>query len=266
MNNSIMSNSIMSNSIMKKSINVAMMGIAYSVIDRLKYYHPFNNIINYDKLPFYSMLVVYTNGKSSKTTNLIGCMILSDQIYNLIKRTHISEDRSLMNVCMYGFISTISTSLYFDGASFHPSYTLFLDSVMKPLMHSPMKTKKYFYNIFLVSYKYIMFKCTIRVITYYYKIITNSFKNNNSIYQTQIYENILKILTIDFLRNYIYLICTSFTMYMIRKHKLSPLMNFFCGFIVVGIETSAQAESLIKFTGGQLLYALLRLGGESTKV
>ena len=238
-------------------IDGASIGTTYVGTKALLAMPPFNAITNPNSLQYYAMAAMYTNGKSKDFVKLVSSIIMSDQVYELLKHSNMYKDNTaLLNLYLYGFLSVASTSLYFNNSKLHPSYRKLLSSIMSPLMHEPPLKMAYARSIFKISYRYITFKFATRCVRYMYTRL--SIKNDQNNQHDQHYEKIFKnSLTVSFMRNYTYLFFTSLIMYIIDKYKLSPLLNMFCGFVLVGFETPAQQKSLIKFTGGQFIYAML---------
>lgn len=237
-------------------IDVALIGATYVCTSTLLATQPFKTIPKNTTLPYYAMAAMYTNGKSNNVVKLVSSMIISDQAYELLKQSNMYKDNtSLLNLYFYGFLSVVSTSVYFnDNNKLHPGYRTTLASVMTPLMHEPQQKYKYAQAIFKVSYKYIAFKFAMRCVKYMYARISTKHKTHDELYE-QIFNTSL---TVQFLRNYFYLFFTAMLMYIIQKHKLTPLLNMFCGFVLVGFETSSQQKNIIKFTGGQFIYTMLQ--------
>ena len=188
------------------------------------------------------MAVMYTNGKSKDFVKLVSSIIMSDQVYELLKHSNMYKDNTaLLNLYLYGFLSVASTSLYFNNSNLHPSYRKLLSSVMSPLMHEPPLKMAYARSIFKISYRYITFKFATRCVRYMYA--RRSIKNDQHTQHNQLYEKIFnKPLTVPVMRNYTYLFFTALIMYIIEKCKFSPLLNMFCGFVLVGFETPTQQK------------------------
>ena len=243
-------------------IDGALMGTTYVGTKALLTLPPFNAITNPNSLTYYAMAVMYTNGKSKAFVKLVFSMIMSDQVYELLTHSKMYKDNTpLLNIYLYGCLSVASTSLYFNNGKLHPSYRKLLSNIMSPLMHEPPLKIAYTRSILKVSYRYITFKFAIRCIQYMYDRVSIKHTQHNQHNQLdELYDKTFKKpLTVLFMRNYTYLFITSLIMYIIKKYELSPLLNMFCGFVLVGFETPTQQKSLIKFTGGQFIYAMLSL-------